>query len=153
MVDIRKGTTHYHSVSYYLSGANTGIGKETAQDLVTRGARVIILCRSLQRGDGAAKDILQKTGKTVEVEKLDLSSLKSVRECAGLLLQKLDRIDILINNAGVMYTGHVKTEDGLDMQLGTNHFGHFLLTELLMPLVKKSAGTGFRPRFVSQAPL
>ena len=135
-----------HQLNSTFLGANTGIGKETAQDLAARGARVIILCRSLQRGDAAAKDIKEQTGKEVEVEKLDLSSLKSVRECADLLLQKLDKIDILINNAGIMYCPHWKTEDKLDMQLGTNHFGHFLLTELLMPLVKKSVNTGFHPR-------
>ena len=112
-----------------------------------RGARVIILCRSLEKAEDAAKDIEAKTGNKVEIEKLDLASLKSVRECANQLISKLDQVDILINNAGVMTCPEWKTEDGFDMQLGTNHLGHFLLTELLMPLIRNSAASGFHPRY------
>ena len=82
----------------------------------------------------------------VEVVRLDLASLSSVRECAEELNGRLERIDLLVNNAGVMMCPYQKTADGLEMQIGTNHFGHFLLTELLLPLLKKSSLTGFRPR-------
>jgi retinol dehydrogenase-12 len=112
-----------------------------------RGARVIILCRSIDKGKEAVEEIFKETGKTVEVEKLDLASLKSVRECAQKLLEKEEKIDILVNNAGIMTCPNWKTEDGFDMQLGTNHLGHFLLTEMLLPLLKKSAATGFHPRY------
>ena len=70
----------------------------------------------------------------------------SVRECAKKLLDNEEKIDILINNAGVMNCPNWKTEDGFDMQFGTNHLGHFLLTELLMPLLKESVASGFHPR-------
>ncbi len=94
----------------------------------------------------AANDIMRETKGIVQGEKLDLASLSSVRECAAKILEKEDKIDILINNAGIMMCPHWKTEDGFDMQLGTNHFGHFLLTELLRPLVMKAAATDFHPR-------
>ncbi|XP_052769930.1 retinol dehydrogenase 11-like [Mya arenaria] len=123
-----------------ITGANTGIGKETAKDLAKRGARVLLACRDLTRAQKAASDIINSTGNTnVVVYKLDLSSLKSVRECAEEVKKNEQRLDILINNAGVMWTPQWKTEDGFDMQMGTNHLGHFLLTNLLLDLVKKSA--------------
>ncbi len=132
-----------------ITGANTGIGKVTAIDLAKRGAHIVILCRNLQKASDAIKDIKSATGNdNVEAEQLDLASLASVRKCAGLLKEKLDKIDILINNAGIMTCPEWRTEDGFEMQLGTNHLGHFLLTELLLPLVKKSADTGFHPRIV-----
>ncbi len=89
----------------------------------------------------------------VETMKLDLSSLKSVRECADRILEKEAKLDLLVNNAGVMMTpAELRTEDGFDAQFGTNHLGHFLLTELLLPLIKKAAaaveGSSYRPRIV-----
>merc|ERR1711997_1035512 len=79
---------------------------------------------------------------------LDLASLESVRQCAQALLEKEEKIDYLINNAGVMLCPDWKTEDNFDMQMGTNHLGHFLLTEMLMPLIQKSAASGHHPRIV-----
>ena len=75
----------------FRSGANTGIGKETAKDISKRGARVIILCRNIDKAKAAAEEISKETGGAVEVEKLDLSSLKSVRECAQKILEKVRR--------------------------------------------------------------
>ena len=129
------------------TGANTGIGKVTALDMSKRGAKVIILCRNQDKAKEAANEISDETGGVVAYEKLDLASLASVQECAKNLLDSEEKIDILINNAGVMNCPNWKTEDGFDMQLGTNHLGHFLLTELLMPLLKESVASGFRPRF------
>lgn len=121
----------------------------TAIDLAKRGARVIICCRNAEKAAEAAKEIREESGSNlVEVASLDLASLKSVRECAESLLEKEDKIDFLINNAGVMQCPNWKTEDGFDMQMGTNHFGHFLFTELVMPLIRKSAASGHHPRIV-----
>jgi short-subunit dehydrogenase len=86
--------------NYYYTGANTGIGQVTAHELSKKGARVIILCRNTEKGEAAASQISEDTGNPVDVIKLDLSSLKTVRECAQMLLDKEEKIDILINNAG-----------------------------------------------------
>ncbi|XP_071790150.1 retinol dehydrogenase 12-like isoform X2 [Asterias amurensis] len=124
-----------------VTGGNSGIGKTTALDLARRGARVILACRNLQKAEDVAKDIKSSTGNSqVVVRRLDLSSLQSVREFAQQIIETEDRLDILINNAGVAVVkeGSV-TKDNFDFVFGTNHFGHFLLTNLLLDLVKKSA--------------
>ncbi|WAR31468.1 RDH13-like protein [Mya arenaria] len=124
-----------------ITGGNTGVGKETARDLARRGARILIAGRDLKRTNAAADEIRRTTGNdNVIVYNLDLASLKSVRECAKEVLAKEDRLDILINNAGVMITPiHWRTADGFEMQMGTNHLGHFLFTNLLLDLIKRSA--------------
>ena len=122
-----------------ITGGNTGIGKETAVDLATRGAKVIIGCRNLEKGQAAVQEIQTRSGnEKVFVEKLDLSSLASVRQFADGILKNEPRLDILINNAGVMGCPYQMTEDGLEMQFGVNHIGHFLLTLLLLDLMKQS---------------
>eukprot|EP00058_Branchiostoma_floridae_P027906 XP_002613397.1 hypothetical protein BRAFLDRAFT_118764 [Branchiostoma floridae] len=123
-----------------VTGSNTGLGKETARDLARRGARVILACRNVTKAEEAAEDIRKTTGNgNVVVLKLDLSSLASVREFAAGINEKEERLDILINNAGIMMCPQWKTEDGFEMQFGTNHLGHFLLTNLLMDKLKKCA--------------
>ncbi len=131
-----------------ITGANAGIGKETALELSSRGARVIMLCRSMDKAKAARDEIVAQTHGDVEVLQMDLSSFKSIRACADKLLNKEEKIDILVNNAGVMHCPEWKTEDGFDMQFGTNHLGHFLLTELLRPLLKRAATDNYRPRIV-----
>ena len=123
-----------------VTGANTGIGKETALDLTKRGARVIMACRDLKKGETALNDIVEKTGsKNVVLKQLDLASLKSIREFAENVNKNEPRLHVLINNAGVMLVPELtKTEDGFEMQMGVNHLGHFLLTNLLLDLLKKS---------------
>ncbi|VEN40390.1 unnamed protein product [Callosobruchus maculatus] len=127
-----------------ITGSNTGIGKYTAKDFFERGARVIMACRNTQMAEEAAAEIKESCkdksnlGELVVV-KLDLSSLKSVRNCANEILSKEKRIDLLINNAGVMMCPYSKTEDGFEIQMGTNHLGHFLFTMLLLPTICKSA--------------
>ncbi|VDI74279.1 retinol dehydrogenase 12 [Mytilus galloprovincialis] len=123
-----------------ITGGNTGIGKETAIDLAKRGAKVIIACRDITRGNNAVDDIKRLSGSTnVSVIQLDLASLKSVRKFTEEIHKTEKRLDILINNAGVMACPYMKTEDGLEMQFGVNHIGHFLLTNLLLDLIKKAA--------------
>ncbi|KAM9754611.1 retinol dehydrogenase 13-like [Menidia menidia] len=123
-----------------ITGANTGIGKETAVDLAKRGARVILACRDMDRANKAAQDVRKRSGNNnVIVKKLDLASLESVRHFAKDVLASEERLDVLINNAGVMSCPQWKTEDGFEMQFGVNHLGHFLLTNSLLELIKKSA--------------
>lgn len=123
-----------------ITGANTGIGKETAVDLASRGARVIIGCRNIEKGKEALKEVQERSGSTfVFLEKLDLSSLESVRNFADTILNSEPRLDILVNNAGVMACDYQKTKEGFEMQFGVNHLGHFLLTMLLLDLIKRSA--------------
>ena len=124
-----------------ITGANTGIGKETAVDLAARGARVIIGCRNLEKGKEAIKEIQERSGnQNVFLEELDLASLGSVRSFADKILNSEPRLDILINKAGVLQLGcpYQKTEDGFEMQFGVNHLGHFLLTLLLLDRIKRS---------------
>lgn len=122
-----------------ITGANTGIGKETAIDMARRGARVVLACRDLTKAKLAADEIRDATSSDkVVFRKLDLGSLASVRAFAKETLVAEDRLDILINNAGIMMCPQWETEDGFEMQIGTNHFGHFLLTNLLLDLLKKS---------------
>ncbi|CAJ1074886.1 dehydrogenase/reductase SDR family member 13-like [Xyrichtys novacula] len=120
-----------------VTGANTGIGKTTAMDLARRGARVIMACRDKGRAEGAIKDIVKETGSNqVIFMQLDLSSLQSVRSFAENFLQSESRLDLLINNAGIILGG--KTEDGFGTIFAVNHLGHFLLTVLLLDRLKAS---------------
>lgn len=122
-----------------ITGANTGIGKETALDLAKRGAKIIMGCRDMEKAEAAVKEIIEgSASQNVSCLKLDLSDSKSIREFAEAI-NKEPKLDILINNAGVMVCPYGKTADGFEMQIGVNHFGHFLLTYLLIDLIKKSA--------------
>ncbi|XP_042356635.1 protochlorophyllide reductase, chloroplastic-like [Plectropomus leopardus] len=126
-----------HGKTAIVTGANTGIGKTTAMDLARRGARVILACRDRRRAEAAAQEIIQETGNSqVIFMQLDLASLKSVRSFADDFLRSESRLDLLINNAGVIIDG--KTEDGFGMIFGVNHLGHFLLTALLLERLKAS---------------
>lgn len=123
-----------------ITGANTGIGKETSRDLARRGARVVMACRDLTRAEQAAEEIRQSTGNgNVVIRHLDLASVYSVKQFAKDFLDSEDRLDILINNAGVMMCPRWLTEDGFETQLAVNHLGHFLLTNLLLPKLKSSS--------------
>ncbi|XP_041849050.1 retinol dehydrogenase 13 [Melanotaenia boesemani] len=123
-----------------ITGANTGIGKETAVDMAQRGARVILACRDMKRANTAADEIRQRSGNgNVVVKKLDLASLQSIRDLAKDVQENEERLDILINNAGIMMCPKWSTEDGFEMQFGVNHLGHFLLTNLLLDMLQKSA--------------
>ncbi|EDV23764.1 Retinol dehydrogenase 13 [Trichoplax sp. H2] len=123
-----------------VTGANTGIGKTAAADLAQRGARVICACRSMERCNAAVADIKRETNNVqVVAAKLDLGSMKSIREFAQMFKNTEKRLDILINNAGIGCRNvDKKTEDGFEDRMGVNHLGHFLLTNLLLDMLKQS---------------
>jgi NAD(P)-dependent dehydrogenase (short-subunit alcohol dehydrogenase family) len=116
-----------------VTGANTGLGYETAVALAQRGARVILAVRDLAKGQAAA-DLINRAnrGADVTVQELDLTSLSSISAAAAELRERHDHLDLLINNAGVMMTPKATTKDGFELQFGTNHLGHFAFTGLLM---------------------
>jgi NAD(P)-dependent dehydrogenase (short-subunit alcohol dehydrogenase family) len=120
-----------------VTGANTGLGFETARMLAERGAEVVMAVRDIEKGKQAAARIAGN----VTVQRLDLSSLDAVRSAAAELRAKHPRIDLLINNAGVMYTPKHTTVDGFELQFGTNHLGHFALTGLLLDRLLPVAGS------------
>lgn len=125
-----------------ITGANTGLGYETAAALADHGARVVLAVRNLDKGKDAAARITAKSPHAdVALQELDLTSLNSVRTAAERLKSDYDRIDLLINNAGVMYTPKETTKDGFEMQFGTNHLGHFALTGLLLDRLLPVAGS------------
>jgi NAD(P)-dependent dehydrogenase (short-subunit alcohol dehydrogenase family) len=125
-----------------ITGANTGLGFETAAALAGRGARVVLAVRNLEKGKQATARITAATpGAEVELQELDLTSLESVRAAAAQLRSDHDRIDLLINNAGVMYTPKSTTKDGFELQFGTNHLGHFAFTGLLLDRLLPVAGS------------
>lgn len=122
-----------------ITGANSGIGKETAIDMADRGAKVILACRDRNRAEKTREEIIRKTGNSnVHVMLIDLASFRSIRAFAKEFLEKEPKLDILINNAGVMGMERKLTEDGLEMQMGVNYYGHFLLTLLLLERLRKS---------------
>lgn len=119
-----------------VTGANSGIGLETARELARKGAHVVMACRSATRGETARQSILaDQPNAAVELMALDLADLASVRSFADTIQQTGRAVDILVNNAGIMAIPYRRTTDGFEMQLGTNHFGHFALTGLLLPQV------------------
>ena len=122
-----------------ITGANTGIGLETAVDFAQRNGRVILACRSKEKGEAAVEQVKKRSGNNnVVFMPLDLSSLDSVRSFCASVLDSEPRLDILVNNAGVMACPYAKTADGFEMQFGVNHLGHFLLTNLLLDRLKEA---------------
>jgi len=116
-----------------VTGSNTGLGYDTARVLAARGAKVVMAVRDTTKGEAAAARIRGITPRAdVTVHKLDLGSLDSVRTASAELAAAYPRIDLLINNAGVMYPPKQSTADGFELQFGTNHLGHFALTGLLL---------------------
>jgi NAD(P)-dependent dehydrogenase (short-subunit alcohol dehydrogenase family) len=116
-----------------ITGANTGLGYETAKALAAKGAHVVLAVRNTDKGNDAVALIADASpGASVTVQQLDLTSLDSVRRAADDLRSTYDTIDLLINNAGVMMTPKGTTQDGFELQFGTNHLGHFALTGLLL---------------------
>ncbi|XP_051255049.1 dehydrogenase/reductase SDR family member 13 [Dicentrarchus labrax] len=132
-----KSSARFDGKTAVVTGANTGIGKTTAMDLARRGARVVLACRDRRRAEATVQEIIQETGNNqVILMQLDLASLQSVRSFAENFLRSESRLDLLINNAGLLNGG--KTKDGFGMIFGVNHLGHFLLTMLLLDRLKAS---------------
>jgi protochlorophyllide reductase len=119
-----------------ITGANSGLGLESARALAAKGAHVVLAVRSADKGQQALDEIKAEAPlASLEILPLDLSSLASVRRAAETLMTRHERLDILLNNAGVMATPYTLTEDGFELQFGTNHLGHFALTGLLFALL------------------
>src|SRR6201996_4382575 len=125
-----------------ITGANTGLGYETARALAEHGAQVVLAVRNLDKGkDAAARIAAAAPHADVALQELDLTSLNSIHAAAAQLRAAHDRIDLLINNAGVMWTPRGTTKDGFEMQFGTNHLGHFAFTGLLLDRLLPVAGS------------
>ena len=120
-----------------VTGANSGLGLVVARELARKGALVVLACRNMDKGRAALTDVAAAaSGPKPELEELDLASLTSVRSFADRFSQAHDGLDLLINNAGVMASPRRHTADGFELHLGTNHLGHFALTNLLLPLME-----------------
>ncbi len=125
--------------TFLITGANSGLGLHSAQALVARGARVLMACRNPERGEAAAVEVSHAGDGKAELIVLDLTDLTSVRQAAQEARERTgDRLDVLINNAGVMATPPRRTADGFEWQLAANHLGHAALTWLLMPALRNS---------------
>ena len=124
-----------------VTGANSGVGQEITVALAKKEMRVIMACRNIEKAEQAKTEILKRVpGADLEIMELDLNSLNSVRRFAQLYRAKYEHLNLLIENAGIMIPPFVKTEDGFESQMGVNHFSHFLLANLLFPLLNKTSG-------------
>ncbi|CAL8469736.1 g9278 [Coccomyxa elongata] len=136
---------------FIITGGSSGIGIETARAIYATGALVYITARDLKKGQEVADDIkasLPNSKGKIDVLKLELDSLQSVRDCAADFLGKSKQLNVLINNAGIMACPEGKTKDGFELQFGTNHLGHFLLFQLLKPTLLASSNPSFHSRVV-----
>ena len=124
-----------------ITGASSGLGRESARVLAGAGARLILAARNRQALEQTREEIVAEApGADVEVVELDLAALRSVRGAAETIAQRAPVLDVLMNNAGVMFTPFGRTEDGFEMQFGTNHLGHFELTRRLLPQLLAAEG-------------
>ena len=122
-----------------VTGANSGIGFDAAREFACKGAHTILACRSMAKAETALSQLKAEIPEaSAEIMQLDLASLDSVRAFAAAFNEKFDRLNILVNNAGIMMVAYATTEDGFESQFGTNHLGHFALTGLLLEPLKRS---------------
>ena len=122
-----------------VTGANSGLGKEITIGLVRTGVKVIMACRSANRAERTKIEIINIIPSAdLEIMELNLNSLASVRRFVKSFCNEYNRLNFLIENAGIMIPPYVKTEDGFESQMGVNYFSHFLLANLLMPILKKN---------------
>ena len=123
-----------------VTGANSGIGKEAALQLAERGARVVMVCRNRERGEPALAEIKAKSGNdTVELMTADFESQRQIRDLADAYKRAHNRLDVLVNNAGLYLSKRHETEDGIEATWAVNHLAPFLLTHLLLDVIKASA--------------
>lgn len=122
--------------TFVITGANSGLGLESTRNLVGAGAHVVMACRNIAKAEAAARDVRNSSPQgTVEIRELDLSSLASIRRFSESLVTDRIAVNGLMNNAGLMALDESRTEDGFETQIGVNHFGHFALTGLLLPVL------------------
>ena len=126
--------------TYLITGGNSGIGFDAAQVLGEAGGDIVIACRNPAKAEAAVAELRKAAKGSVETVALDLSDLSSVRKASDEIHRRYEKLDALINNAGIMQTPETRTVDGFELQLATNHLGHFLLAGLLFDLVEKAAG-------------
>jgi len=126
---------------FVVTGANSGVGKSTTRSLATRGARVVMVCRSLKRGENALEEIRRQTGNDrLLLQVADLAELDQVRRLGDALAEELDHVDGLINNAGVVRARREITVDGFERTMATNHLAHFVLTARLLDRLEAAGG-------------
>ena len=126
--------------TFVITGANSGIGYEAAKYLGDAGGDIVMVCRSVDKAQIAKNELLKSVKGQVDIIQMDLTDLSSVRKAAEEVRKKYNKIDGLINNAGIMMTPQQKTIEGFDLQMGANHLGHFLWTGLLIDLVEAADG-------------
>jgi len=120
-----------------VTGGNSGLGYESVKAFALKGATVVLACRNLAKGEKAKNEILKANPSgEIKVMQLDLANLTSVEAFAKKFASEHKQLNVLLNNAGIMATPNIKTDDGFEAQLGTNHLGHFALTGHLLPLLK-----------------
>ncbi len=125
-----------------ITGATSGLGKEATRVLAGKNATVIMAVRNIKKGESVANEIrVEFPTAEVMVRELDLTSLASIKTFSDGIIRDYKRLDMLINNAGIMVCPYAKTRDGFEIQMGTNHLGHFALTGHLMPLLRKTEGS------------
>jgi NAD(P)-dependent dehydrogenase (short-subunit alcohol dehydrogenase family) len=125
---------------YVVTGANAGIGRAATEALCAKGARVHLACRSREKAQPVVDDLRARFGaNSAELLALDLADLDSVRACAAAFLATGEKLHVLVNNAGLAGTPGTMTKQGFELTFGTNHLGHFLLTQLLLPRMQESA--------------
>ena len=123
-----------------ITGANTGIGLETAVGVAAQGATTVLACRNQAKAEAAVHEVTQRTwNDDVHIVSLDLADLASVRKAADEILTRWDRLDVLVNNAGGTWSARQETAQGFEYTFGVNHLGHFSLTNLLLPRLRASA--------------
>ncbi|MCB9600954.1 MAG: SDR family oxidoreductase [Sandaracinus sp.] len=132
-----------------VTGANSGIGKETAAALAKEGAHVVLAIRNRAKGEAAADEIESRTGVRPELLTLDLASFGSIREAAATFLAHHDKLHVLVNNAGLVLDSRTTTVEGFETTFGVNHLGHFLFTRLLLGALKKAAKEDREARIVN----
>lgn len=138
MIDINKKVA-------IVTGANSGMGKATVAAIADQGYKVVMLCRNKERGEEALEDLMEKSGRDIQLMLCDLGDMDKIRSCADEIKMQYSRVDVLVNNAGVISLNKRWTADGLEEQFGVNHIGHFLLTLRLLDLME----TGSRIVIVS----
>lgn len=144
MKDLKWTTEHMPELSgkiIVVTGGNSGLGYESVKAFAMKGAEVVLASRSTEKGEEARTEILKAIpGGKIKVMQLDLGDLDSVRSFATAFRENYKKLDVLLNNAGIMMTPYFTTKDGFEAQIGTNHLGHFALTGLLMDVVLKTPG-------------